>query len=211
MLRVQATGPGWRVLAPLFDRSLVLAHEQSVCPQEASWISELGFILLHIDCTRRALSDSRPNAEGRRWAMAVLRCLASEYERVMTSIAEATRCASEALDTWYDLASSGQQQQQLLVNAFRCLSSVRVLRAFLGSNDTPMGSDSSAVAIAALCGALDKSHSLLERSINSLHTEGCDLSLSAANRPALLTARPEHWWWRCKAPCYVSGGCPLVG
>ena len=53
---------------------------------------------------------------------------------------------------------------------------------------------------------------ILDRSISSLRLEGCDLSITAAQRSAAPTGQLSraHWWWWIEAPCFVSGGCPLI-
>ena len=52
----------------------------------------------------------------------------------------------------------------------------------------------------------------LDEDLISLQQEGCDLSVTAAQRSmaAIGPVGAEHWWWWFDPPCYVSGGCPLI-
>ncbi len=53
----------------------------------------------------------------------------------------------------------------------------------------------------------------LDAALCSLHDEGCDLSVTAAQQREANAAGSlprSHWWWRLEAPAYVSGGNPLI-
>ena len=69
--------------------------------------------------------------------------------------------------------------------------------------------------VRAVCARLERHNKVIDESINALRREGFDLSVTAAQRRlspvgAQAVGGPAHWWWRLEAPCYVSGGNPII-
>ena len=52
----------------------------------------------------------------------------------------------------------------------------------------------------------------LDEAIHSLRQEGCDCSVTAAQRGAAAVAPVSrtHWWWWIEPPIFVLSGCPLI-
>lgn len=217
--------PGWQVLCPLYDSAIVLAHEQE--PPRA-WVGKLGLILASIDTSRvkLGLPSRRPafqcDAEYCRCICSVIALLTLEAAQTADAINAYGEDAQVRLDEWYDLAEAGQpcQEHPLLLSSFGAMSELLLLQdatylAEIRGWDEQLSplpefgcvrrSDVNDVA-----DALGAAIGRLERSVKSLQAEGCDLSISAARRPGMISTQRRHWWWRMQEPCFVSGGCPLI-
>ena len=49
------------------------------------------------------------------------------------------------------------------------------------------------------------------RELKSLHDEGCDMSVTSAQKTAHAALAPaSHWWWKFEPPIFCSAGCPLI-
>ena len=117
------------------------------------------------------------------------------------------------LDAWYDSGASEELLQFL--SGRSSLEAVRVLlRHCLYSGwvlDERTAEESRTAAAVEACLRLDGSLRLLDAAIKSLHDEGCDMSVTSAQKTAHAAGAPtSHWWWRLEPPCMVSGGCPLI-
>ena len=132
------------------------------------------------------------------------------------------------LDAWHECIESGlatrgsmagDEAMQLLLRALVTRSALATLsslfdffecvptRAPVGASDgAPIGASVRALA-RHLADGIEK----LDEDFVSLRLEGCDLSITAAQRAAAIgPVGAEHWWWWLDPPCYVSGGCPLI-
>lgn len=147
--------------------------------------------------------------------------------KVQTALVKLAVSVESLLDKWYTAveegASTPEANQQLLLSAFHGRSTVEsvltVLRAMQYDharmrNPPPdlLGierarrqaganwSDIEALAAAAL---------RVNRSILSMRSEGCDLSIPTSYRPG-IASKASAWWWFLEAPMHVSGGNPYV-
>ena len=101
------------------------------------------------------------------------------------------------------MSARAEEAARLLVSAFVNRSALEAVQMELVVTKE-VNPQRLSVAIAAI-----------DQSIRSLSQEGCDLSLTRAQRDAAVVGRaecgnPTHWWWRLEAPCYVSGGNPFI-
>tara|TARA_B110001452_G_scaffold36048_1_gene27668 strand:+ start:89 stop:1093 length:1005 start_codon:yes stop_codon:yes gene_type:complete len=118
------------------------------------------------------------------------------------------------LDAWYD---SGDPEEYLTFLAGR--STLEVLRVLLKhceaspwviEKDLPSATTFMVETFEA-CSRLDEAVRGLDAAIKSLHDEGCDMSVTSAQKTAHAALAPaSHWWWKFEPPIFCSAGCPLI-
>jgi hypothetical protein len=194
--RVTEAGPAWRRLCPLHDHILLHAHEDPT----AEWLGEHGAMLLRVDAVVRQLGvRSERSPAHLRWRL----CLAAAHgddRLARAAAASADECCRE-LDEWYDQLQAGstgcERGWPLLHRAFGGLSALATSLRYVAAGSE--NAHALALAVERVC-----------ELVRSLQSEGCDLSIIPAPRRPAHAAWPDHWWWRCPEPTFVSGGCPLI-
>lgn len=127
------------------------------------------------------------------------------------------RSVGRQLDAWHELVDSGygasvtvacqmrEEAMVILLHVFEVRSALEVICEMLYATHPVT------TAYEQLTAAL----AVIDENITSLRLEGCDLSVTTAQRSttaigAIVASSKEHWWWRIQEPTYVSGGCPLI-
>ena len=231
--RLDTAGNGWRELLNLYDHSTLVATER-----RAGWVVELGTLLLRIErvehrFARRAspcpdaCGDVTPvgMSEAMHWGETVRQEMHRGINDVLTlagaralavpGLAPPTdpsaRSVVDQLDEWHEMISEGAPPMSA-----RAEEAARLLvSAFVNRSALQAAVEMELVILGDFGGRLNAAIRAIDESIRSLRQEGCDLSLTRAQRDAAVVGRaeygnPTHWWWRLEAPCYVSGGNPFI-
>lgn len=199
--RMTSVGKGWQLLLNLYDRTLVHALADKGSDDKATWLSDLGWLLIEVDRVRRVLHKPEitmvvleasidPVYCQWRSAMAAMRVL----ERVYMVAEELAGDACAVLDEWYDLQETGaaaaHRGWSLLRRAFRHVSAldINLYRECTTAGEMDPAS-----------GALSQATKRVCEVIMGLRREGCDLSLPASWRPTYVADRRSptghrHWW-----------------
>ena len=218
----------WRKLLPLYDESVLLAAERP-----GGWIGRLGSVLLRIRNTRKVMETGKWPAvanphevEGVCWLRsfneALMRpqavdellafaggmdalaaaALPRPSGRVETAEEEVMRRGgiSAWLDEWYD--NNNNNAPALLLRFLAGRSALQEIFGFKAWN---------LLAAPGSLNALSLALGRVDASIRSLHQEGCDLSVTAAQQITHAAGVPiSNWWWRLEAPAYGSGGTLFI-
>ena len=147
---------------------------------------------------------------------------------VAAAAAAAGRSAGTLLDIWHELierrGGAGVQERAgaLLLAAFVARSALEaILNAFDDWGVAPWlknaygrdgGRTRQGSRVLELARRLRRATEALDEAIHSLRQEGCDCSVTAAQRGAAAVAPVSraHWWWWIEPPIFVLSGCPLI-
>lgn len=201
------------------NRSCAWANQASVCwlrtkpgVEELAWLRQVHRALLG----RFALCSLLAYA-GDRHALEELRADTGGGDGSSKLDAELDRRGLISwLDAWYD-SCDAKELLTFLVGR----STLEILRVLLrychGSRWVigrgPLDAHPSPLEVEAFeaCARLDEAVRGLDAAIKSLHDEGCDMSVTSAQKTTHAAGTPtSHWWWKLEPPCMVSGGCPLI-
>ena len=139
-------------------------------------------------------------------------------EHVATAMGETVddvraRSVSGVLDAWYGMLEQAaatnaredrERATEMLLQALAGRSALAAIQGFLSERP----SQPPRTAALLLHGIIR----YLDDEVRHLQVEGCDLSVTAAQRrtTAVEPVPEAHWWWHLEPPMYISGGCPYT-
>ena len=237
-------GPGWRELLPLYDLSMDCATERRpgwVCTL-GTLLLRIDALRRRQGLPAQALEDKHHDAKT--WARSLYReVFVRGMDEVLTFAGDAQAAGRVAkrtgydvdqlladsiagqLDRWYDLADTadkdasaarlaaaytGRSALEAIIQALEIYCTIQW--EYLASQPDESKED---LAVHAAANNLTAEIVEIDECIKGFRDEGCDCSLSAAQRrrlaPHSLSLHPlSHWWWALDAPLFVSGGNPYL-
>lgn len=257
--RVNAAAPAnWRIVLPLYDASIMLATErpsnwvvnlgvlllriERVRMRDglASPVREC-----HQVDTRLSAPTTPQRSEALCWFRSLQHAVCADMEPVLALASDpsATDGVGGLLDAWHELIEGGaaggsvaarEEAAGVLQAAYTARSALAAISDALdewcGAPWLPADGNGAPSRVRRAAERLRRATAQLDQAIHSLRREGCDLSMTAAQRGrapvgalvdgtssrppppagALVDSGGGHWWWYIEPPTFVSGGCPFI-